>query len=385
MLLFVAGTFLSECFATDGLFTNIHHHYQSPRALGMGDAFVAVSNDYSALLYNPAALARLDSGQINLSMDVAFSNSFSTFMKELQSASSGTNESAKNTQIMDLFQKNYGRQYSIRSGLFEGVMAFPGWSLAVIPMDMSLDFALGNQVAPAANARLYLDTTVAFGIGKEVKSYDLGGRFAWGTTLKFINRGFFTKQILSLDLAADSNLVKNEDIRDGYTLDMDVGVLYTPYLPTEGIFSTLRLARPTFGAVIRNVADYGFGSTMKVYNKGTFDAPEKLYRVLDLGSRWEYPGFFIFGGRGVLDVRDIGHPYWSMRKGLHIGFEIDWSMTSWWKGQYRLGWNQGYYTAGASALFTLFRLDLVTYAEDIGSFDSPKENRMYMAKFNIDW
>jgi hypothetical protein len=37
----------------------------------MGDAFVAVANDYNALFYNPAGLARLESGEVNLSMDFA--------------------------------------------------------------------------------------------------------------------------------------------------------------------------------------------------------------------------------------------------------------------------------------------------------------------------
>jgi hypothetical protein len=35
-------------------------HYLSGRALGMGDAFVALSDDYNALYYNPAGLAKLN-------------------------------------------------------------------------------------------------------------------------------------------------------------------------------------------------------------------------------------------------------------------------------------------------------------------------------------
>ena len=37
-----------------------------------------------------------------------------------------------------------------------------------------------------------------------------------------------------------------------------------------------------------------------------------------------------------------------------------------------------------SALFTVFNLDLVTYSEDVGTYDKPKESRMYMLKLNIN-
>jgi len=39
---------------------------QSVRALGMGDAFLAVSNDESALFYNPAGLNRVETGQFEI-------------------------------------------------------------------------------------------------------------------------------------------------------------------------------------------------------------------------------------------------------------------------------------------------------------------------------
>ena len=148
----------------------------------------------------------------------------------------------------------------------------------------------------------------------------------------------------------------------------------------------MRLARPTFGAVVRNVAETGFSQSLNLYKTKQYggDAPEKLYRVLDVGTRWEYPSFWIFSGRGSMDMRDIGDPNFNLRRGFHAGLEFDWTLFSWWKGQYRGGVNEGYPTLGASFLFTLFRLDLVTYGEDVGTEDSPVENRMYMVKLNID-
>ncbi|GIL18458.1 MAG: hypothetical protein BroJett040_22090 [Oligoflexia bacterium] len=373
-----------SAFGAESTQTGIHHHYQAPRPLGMGDAFVAVANDYSTLFYNPAGLARLENGQINASMDFSGSSSIVKFAKDVSDLGSATyaDDNAKYQAFGNFLQDKYGSHYSGRFGLFEGMWVRPNWGIAVLPMDMTVEMEIHNQGAPAIDYRAYLDTTLAYGYGADIKG--VPGRLSWGTTVKFVNRGYSAKQFTALDLVADSNLFKKEDLREGYTVDVDLGMLYTPDLPAEGIFSMLRLAKPTFGAVIRNVADYGFGSSLKLINKTPGQAPEKLYRVIDIGTKWEYPSLWIFGGRGVLDIRDIMHPYFNTRRALHLGFEFDWSVASWWKGQYRVGLNQGYLTGGLSALFTVFRLDLVTYGEDVGYYNAPKENRIYMAKFNID-
>lgn len=385
--IFLSSTFLIffglSANATDGLFTSIHHHYQSPRAMGMGDGFVAVANDYSALFYNPAGLAKLEDGQIDMSMDLAISSDYISMYNDIQNAGKTQGTEAQKTQAyVELLQKNYGKSFSLRTGLFQGIWVRPNWGVAILPADLTMDLNIHNQAFPSLSARTYLDTSFVYGYGQDIRNEMIPGRLSWGVSGKVIYRGFFSKDINSLDLVADSSLIRKEDLREGLTVDADLGVLYTPYISN----SILKLARPTFGAVVRNVVETGFNQNLHLYNKDNVagDAPEKLYRVLDVGSRWEYPSFWIFGGRGVLDVRDIGHPNFNMRKGLHAGLEFDWSMASWWKGQYRAGLNQGYLTAGASFLFSILRLDVATYGEDVGSFDNPYENRVYMAKFNID-
>ena len=189
--------------------------------------------------------------------------------------------------------------------------------------------------------------------------------------------------IHALDL--NSKVVEKTDLSEGMTIDADLGFLFTPEIPTEGALSLFRLTKPTFGLVVKNIFDYGFKNDLNLYNKvKETSEPEKLHRRIDLGSRWEYPELFIFGGRGVLDVRDIMHPQFSLKKGLHLGFEFDWKMFSWWKGQYRFGYSQGYVTAGASALFSYFNLDLVTYSDDVGTRNNPHESRKYEIRMNID-
>lgn len=371
--------------AQDGVSFRIHHQYQSLRALGMGDAFVAVANDYSALLYNPAGLARRTDGQVNLSFDVGATPKFSEISKQVQDAQNTTGTSSEKSQaIMDVINKNAGNTYGLRVMGPNAAWVRPNWGIAFIPADVTVQMDLHTQVGPAINTTVYADSTLAYGYARDF-DWIPDSRFSLGATAKFINRGYFSKPITATEAAVDPNLVKKEDLLEGYTVDADLGALWTPNIPAEGLLSWLSLAKPTFGMVVRNVAETGFGQSLKLLNKTKTDAPEKLYRVLDLGSRWEYPSVWIFGGRGTLDVRDIGHPLFSIKKGLHVGFEFDWTVASWWKGHYNVGVSEGYLSGGVGMQLGWFNLDAVTYSEDVGPYNFPQESRMYMVRMNLDF
>lgn len=381
-LLFVAILFLVPRFA----FTNtnynfrIHHEYQSLRALGMGDAFVAVANDYNGLFYNPASLARREDGQMNFYFDFGASKDIATFAESIEKASKETD---KEKAVSDVLQSAYGKNYFFHGTFPSGFWVRPGWGVAFLPLVATADFNLHNLL-PSVGVTVYSDSILAYGWAKDYYWID-EGRTSFGFNIKAINRGYYNGLLTALDLATNPDMVKPSDFSEGMTVDADLGILFTPEIPTEGIFSLFRLAKPTFGAVVRNVIDGGFKNDLNLYNKeSNTTEPEKLYRRIDIGSRWEYPDFFIFGGRGVMDIRDILHPQYSFRKGLHLGFEFDWTMFSWWRGQYRVGLSQGFYTAGMSALFSIFNLDLVTYAEDVGTRTKPRESRKYEVRLNID-
>lgn len=385
LLVLFAVAVSAPAFAGDGVTNTIHHQYVAPRALGMGDAFVAVANDYSSLFYNPAGLARREDGELNLYLDMGASASFATAGADFKDAGATTGtETEKLTAEVAAIEKYYGKSFSLRVSPANGILVRPGWGVGVIPADVSVEMTMHQNVGPAINLTVYADTTLALGYGADFRGMS-AGRLSWGVTGKLVNRGYFSKTVTALELAANPNIVTTQDLREGYSVDGDVGLLYTPHLPGEGIFSMLRLARPTFGAVVRNVGETGFKNSFKLINKVQTDAPEKLYRVLDIGTKWEYPSVWIFGGRGVLDIRDINHPAWNWRKGSHLGFEFDWAVSSWWKGNYRFGLNQGYLSAGISAMFTIFNLDLVTFSEDVGTFSQPVENRMYMVRLNLNF
>lgn len=371
-----------------GVSFGIHHQYEAPRPLGMGDAFVAVANDYNALFYNPAGLARREDGELNLAIDAGLSPSAQKIYGSIKDAqNSDGNDSAKQQAMFDTVQAQYGKSFGVRTMPLSGVLVKPRWGVAFIPADVTVNGTFHQDVGPSVNTTAYVDTTLAVGYGDDIK-YFSNGRLSWGVTGKFINRGYFSKSVNYLELVADSNLVSNSDLREGYGIDGDLGFLYTPNIPDSGLFSAFSLARPTFGLVVRNLAQANFGKSLHLLNKDRdqlTDPPEKLYRVIDVGSRWEYPSAWIFSGRGVMDFRDLMHPNVSLRKSLHLGFEFDWTVRNWWRGAYRVGLNEGFFTAGLSAKFACFNLDLVTYGEDIGTYSTPKENRLYSTRLNLNW
>lgn len=366
-------------------YTNvIHQLYQSPRALGMGNAFVAVANDYSALFYNPAGLATLEENDLNMSLDFAGSLAFADLLSDIDTAQATPGSDAdKQNAVTAVLEKYYGDSFAIRMGAPQAIWARPGWAVGVIPLDFTMRTSIHNAVGPAVNATVYADSTVAYGYADRVKNFEYGNLF-WGVTGKFVHRGYFSRSVNFIELAADPNLVSENDLTSGITVDADLGLLWKPTIPETGIFSLLEYTKPTFGLVIRNVGETGFQGDGFIGKEST-TSPEKLYRTIDIGTRWEYPSFWIFGGRGVMDFRDILHPQYNFMKGLHLGFEFDWTMASWWKGQYRVGFSQGYLTAGLSAMFTFFNLDLVTYSEDLGTESTPIENRYVMLRMSLNF
>ena len=370
-------------YAATALFTNIHHQYESIRALGMGDAFTAVANDYSALFYNPAAYTRFDDSNLQLSLVDAAASSNITACQNLISTVSGTSNVVTIVNALSAF---YGNQCEVRLKALEVAYADHNWGFAFVPADVSVDMSVNNQAAPALDIRAYADTTLAVAISRPIRNRSLG-LLSWGLTIKGIEREYVSAELNALDLAADSGSVSktlsSANASSGATTDVDLGFLFTPYMPWA--WDWLRESRPTFALVGHNLLDYGFTSKPINISSASYGTPEQLYRVFDVGSRFELPSFWVFHGRFALDERDMNHPQFNWRRGLHLGFEFDWALTSWWKGAWRVGMSEGFYpTAGFSALMGVFRLDLATWADEIGTYANPVSNRMYQARLAMD-
>lgn len=357
----------------------IHNDGVSVRALGMGGAFTAAVDDYSAIFYNPAALARLEEAQVNLELlHLGVDSKLKGFVDEISNVSKSNDVAA----LTSLLEKNYGNHYSARIGLLNAYWARPKWALAVIPVDLALEIRVAQTVGPQVQLVARQDTTIAYARGWDVQTGS--GRLSLGVTGKAVYRGYINKSVSALELAFDSNIMKASDANEGLTFDADIGSLYTPKVPTSGPLSFLQYMKPTFAFTARNIADYGFKTNFHYIDKNSTE-PDKLQRRFDVGSLWELPDWWIWRARFAADMRDIGHENWTLGKGAHLGAEFLWKVKSWFQGGWRVGVNQGYFTAGFNGDFAAFRLDLVTYAQEVGTSSDPKAARIYMGKMSLDF
>ncbi len=371
-------SYSGSAFASKALDFTIHQEYTSTRALGMGNAFTAVADDHSAMFYNPAALARRKDGQVRMFLRGGIDSEYLDFVDEIKSATGLPTESEQIDAMSALIQKNYGNHFYSRVPTLGAVWVRPNWGIAFVPADLSIDVGIHQQIGPMLNVNGYLDSTLAWGYARDVKWFGKSNHISVGATVKGIHRINVSEAISAGELANDEEVFNTKDANEGFTLDLDAGLLWTPRTGRKALF------KPTFALVGRNLLDYGFTTNFHMISKDSGEPP-KLQRRFDIGSKFELPNFWVFDPHISFDVRDILHDNWSLKKGMHAGAEAYWKMFNWWRGHWAVGMNQGYWTAGLGARMAIFQLDVVTFGEEVGTKDVPKESRRYMVEMSLDF
>ncbi len=369
----VLAFFPIQSFAVKSLDFTIQQQYVSTRALGMGNAFLAVADDHNAMFYNPAGLAYRKDGQFHGFLRGGLSPEILDLQKEIDQADK---KEDSEQAIADLIASKYGSHYAAR--VTTGAMYVrPRWGFAFIPADLSMDISVHQQVGPTLNVNAYLDSTFATSYARKV-SWFKGHDISWGTTVKAIHRAHAGQSVLAAQLVDGKDIFDEKDANEGLTIDADLGLLWK--LKPTGL---MRHLRPTFAFVIRNIGDYGYPIQFDIFSKQSGEPP-KLGRRFDFGSKWDLPKFWVFDPHLAVDIRDIGHENWTPTKGFHAGMELYWKMFNWWKGHWAVGLNQGYWTAGVGARLAWFQLDIASYGEEVGTSNAPLENRRYMLELSLD-
>ncbi len=370
--LFLAVFLLSNVSFAQSLYSGIRRGYEGTRANGMGGAFTAVADDNTAIFYNPAGISQLEKGESNWFLKADADPDILDFYDEIDAAGDQANDVQA---ISDVIQNNYGQHYSVRAPSIGFLWARPSWGVAIIPMDLSIDMGLHRSVGPSVNLTAIQDTTIAFTKNWQIKKWHNKGTFNVGVTAKAIYRLNVDEIVDVVSIAGDDEIFNIEDAKEGMTVDADVGFLW------KGPWQSFN---PSAALVIRNIADYGYFANFELIGEGTGD-PEKLHRTIDLGYAMDLPNWWIWSSKIAFDIRDILHPNWNIQKGIHLGAEFNWQVTSWWRGGWRAGLNQGYWTAGFTGEFGIFKLDLASYGEEVGVESVKIENRRYMLEMSLDF
>lgn len=329
--------------------------YNGVRSLGMGGASVAVVNDETALISNPAALGKLRNYFITVAdpeLDIG---------AETQAAV-GTDLTA----FMDPQDTLDKVNAAPKRRIYERAQIFPS---LVVP-----NFGAGLFIKYEASA--FIDETtgnfnynynndMAAVIGFNFRMFD--GIVKLGFNVRGVNHATVRRD----DIATNTTNLDLDDIaKEGFGIASDAGLLIA--LPITFL--------PTIGAVYRDV-----GHTHYTINNGmnlnTDERPDATPATLDVGMAI----FPIIGKNSRMaitaelkDVMMAVEPDEDvMARRMHGGVEFNFGDVFF----ARAGMNQRYYTAGFELSMYQYQFQLATYGEDVGTKDDPLEDRRYVAKF----
>jgi hypothetical protein len=419
------------------------------RALGMGNAFTAVADDYSLIYYNPAGFAYKKANEVQFSVvGAGASPKTLTLVRDIDNAKNITGTDQQKAQaISDVLEQYYGKALGGKVQAAEMFWVRKNWGVSLIPMDLSIDMTIDRQLGPAIDLNMKGDTTFAYGYGNEVAK-----NFSVGATAKYVHRVSVEKNLSALELASDSDILNSKKFKEGQLIDFDLGALWTPSwfghttvkqekpdglkveskLPPAQVEEKNQEERkPQSEEAAAKTADPSFieaakvdeksinpekpkdteplvteiqkdnlpltlglvvhnvlggnFSKSKIVNKDAVEVPTKMYRVVDFGTQYVISEVGDLTIRSMLDFRDMLHPEVTFNKSFHAGLEFDYSPSGWFKSQLRGGINQMYYTAGATLLLGIVNIDLVTYGEEVGTTSNKIENRVYAAKVGMNF
>ncbi len=432
--------FVCNTMAAQSLSTKIHNQYISLRAIGMGNAFTAVADDYTLIYYNPAGFAKKKNNEIQISF-VGAGVSPKTLklaedIKKAEDASpAGESDQDKAARLSPILEEYYGKSLGGRLQAMELFWIRKNWGISLLPADLTIDMTINRQVGgPAIDLNIKGDSTLAFGFGRESSK-----ELSWGATVKGVHRVSVEQNVSVLELAANSDVLSEDRFREGLAVDADLGLMWTPgwfvkskkmavkkmvkvqraiaqekpiepvsetatvdlALETEATSETVKTETVmveqtveedvydenyplTLAFVVRNVVGGEF-TKMKIVNKDATEAPTEMHRVIDLGSQYEFARFGGLTLRSMLDFKNILHPEINLEKSTHVGFEFDYSPSTWFKTQFRAGLNQTYYTGGVTLLLGILNIEAATYGEEVGTKENRLENRVYAAKVGMSF
>lgn len=426
--------FSSVVFAQNSINTKIHNFYQSPRAMGMGNAYSSIADDFAAMMYNPSQLAFRKDGEIQWNIIKAgVSSNAKSMVDDIKTASDtvGTDEDKANA-VAAALEKYYGAPVGTRLSPTEFFWVRPNWGVSLVLADITLDTTIQRQVGPLLDVNLIKDSSLNFAYSQMVT-----GDLSVGGLFRINHRNYYSGSYTTIDLAIDPQIMDFKKTKEGVNVDFDIAATWKP-----DFFGTSEAARHvaseaaapaavvepkkeevvdgattkvdpkpeekvevktdekaeikkeekvaqaeepkkelsetgdlTFTAVLRNVLSMNYSKENSV-NKDATEAPDKNERVLDLGAAYDLIHNDLSTLKLSLEFKNIMHPNASVRKSSHVGIEYTPMSSYWFKPQIRVGLNQLYFTAGLSLNLGPLYLDFVTYGEEIGTDKARIENRV---------
>lgn len=328
--------------------------YEGIRGRAMGGAQIAVTNDETAMLVNPAGLGKLRDFYGTLfdpEIDVSaqfygmnkkspITNPFTVAsVKDSLNASRETYFHAKAQMFPSLVMRNFG--IGVYAGrLLDAEMNAAGTNMDVLTRD---DLALV--------------------LGYNFSFWD--GRIKLGFNAKMLNRIEIKNAVVDPNASLDGAKLGETE---GTGFSTDVGL----------IMAAPWTLLPTISAVVHDVGGTTFDKASGV-RKSTANNPEAVSQDMDVAFAI-FPihsnhvrSTFTVEYRGLLTASKED----DKAKLLHLGSEININDILF----LRAGYNQRYITGGIEVASERMQFQLTSYGEEIGTQATPREDRRTMMKF----
>lgn len=344
-----------------------HWTHYGLRPLGMGNAFVAVADDYNALFYNPAGLARLKEwdGEF-LNPSFALSKNTRAFVDDMRGLQSGDSTS-QTKDVLKFIEGQAGKSQYFSVGLTPHlVFKNFGFGIGAELIEASASLHRYPSVELEIGPRLIIPISFALNM--------LEDRLSMGFTVKGRVRGGVNHEFSIQDLEAlknddkdNKNGPKLEDyVEGGIGYGADFGILFTPVKTME----------PTLGL---SVTDIG-GTAYKKLDVGgqAVSAPEMELPSVNIGASLkplQAGGMYLLT---AVDFHSINQPI-SFSKKLNIGSELGYGKII----KLQAGLHHGYMSAGMQFDVGLFNLRAITYAEELGTVAGTVEDRRYALQLKL--
>ncbi len=337
-----------------------YEFYNGIRQMGMGGASIAVVNDETALLANPAALGKLrDSFTTLFDPEVDYGKENSAI------ATGNAIFSAFTAQgLLDKLREHPNKHFHMRAQMF------PSFVTANFGVGIYAKYAVDGEYDAVPDPDVVhfdLVNDLAFVLGYNFRIWD--GRIKFGFNAKYINRIEMKDQDPAIDPATTDLLVKN-DAKEGGAMSADVGLIIA--MPWK-LLPTLAIVAHDVGNTSFNFAEgiiYNVSTERPDVVKQTYDAAFAIFPVLTNRTRITFTGEY----RDVTNVNEET----DMAKKIHAGIEVNFSDMIF----VRAGYNQRYWTAGLEFAYERFQFQLASYGEEIGTLEENREDRRYSVKFS---
>ncbi|MDT8272802.1 MAG: hypothetical protein RRA35_06385 [Desulfomonilia bacterium] len=321
--------------------------YKGIRPMGMGGAFTALSNDATALFYNPAGLAAIKERRTMLfPLEVGLGRDAYDFYDEaLDVDFDSTLETTE-------FLRNYAGDYAHASFALFPNHARPNFAFGLIAAGRS-NLQVRDRLYPRLITDMVADAGVCAGYARSI----LGDRISLGGSLKYLFRQSLNEEYTVVDITTDDFEDRLEDdVQEGSGILLDLGLIYKVHTGRINATDvTLQV-----GMSANNLIGNKLGDAQDLHNNVSigFAALTSSVAVtvdyVDLLNQFE------------------GNDDFATR----LRFGVEYALPKY--ATLRTGFYQGYLTMGLTLKASIVQLDLLTYAEEVGAYSGQRSDRRYV-------